>query len=450
MGLTRSRIDKLENIVLISIDSLRQDVLGCYGNKSSRTPEIDALAENGTIFFSHIVQAPYTTTSHASILTGLYPFNHGIRKHYTKNTLRENSLYAMNKLKSRNLKLAVFSDTHFFDPSYGYNIWNWHDKTKILNIARYLKNNKGKGLFILIHYLNTHTPYDTSLSIETPKDLLSNIVWGILKNDYFHIPLIRKIHNFVGGDRYRINKIRKIVRSSNEDLIEKVKSGYDRAVEKADKFIGRILNILSEMALLNNTVIIITADHGESFNEFGEANDFEDYEHGHSLYDTVIRVPLIISGGEFRSGKTMTKQTQSIDIMPTILDLFGLYDKKEDRSLLDGISLVKSVCNTTFNGHQFAYSETRIRNENKAAIRTKDYKLIVDYHAGQEFLFDMKSHDESDNLLDLRPSVAANLRNQLKDFVHMHCRFQIESERQMDEDEYSKIKTRLKDLGYLE
>lgn len=149
----------MKYIVLISIDSLRADALGCYGNADNNTKHLDHYAEKGMLFKNVISQAPYTVSSHASMLTGLYPFNHGLRKQFTKHKLGKEHLHLLYGLREMGYSLRSFVGFRVFGSEFGYDLWDYQGWSKILSIQKRLPEKSEKGFFVFVHYWGVHTPY---------------------------------------------------------------------------------------------------------------------------------------------------------------------------------------------------------------------------------------------------------------------------------------------------
>jgi len=445
----------MKNVVLISIDSLRADALACCGNEQTPTPNIDQLAQRGTLFNSAISQAPYTVGSHASMLTGLYPFNHGLRRQYMKSKLPRSSLHPLNKIKQDH-KLLAFTAGEFFGQAYGYDIWDFHTKSKILTIKNAFRRYRNTPFFAFVHYWAVHTPYATNLA-ENLWQHLAEQVQRLVKNDYISLPRVDRI--LFGGDSRKIERIRSAIRSKNDTLIGKVKQGYRKAVTRADRFVGQILQSLEALGLLSQTAIILTADHGESFNEYNEIHQFPNhYEHGYCLYDNVIRVPLIITdfASNLSAGKTIEQQVRIIDIMPTILDILGKAQFLSPKNV-NGKSLLKYINQQTEQSSVIcphAYSETMQdpeyeANVEKVSIRTNDgYKLIFDCNKNEGILVNYKENEKQD-IKQNQPDIFRKLKSELANLIETSKIHVSDDQESMDKQEYDKIAKSLKDLGYL-
>jgi arylsulfatase A-like enzyme len=321
------------------------------------------------------------------------------------------------------------------------------DKLSLGNIRKTVGALKQHPFFMFIHYWNVHTPYKTVLPCESIRDGLANLISKIDKNKKIHSmnPIFRRIENDVWN--YRIRRIRELLVDAHPQITERVKRGYREALIEADTFIGSVLEELDVANLMGNTLVIITSDHGDSFNEHNEVNRQIErrYEHGHFLYDSVLKVPLILCKGREFGPAEIACQVRSIDIVPTVADLLGLKEKYE----YDGTSLVPLVNNR----HQedlpgFAYSEI-VRNDQveeveKRSVRTAEYKLIIDYKDMQKELYDLRADPgETNNIIGKRVGRAAELERIIEKLGAMATKVVQEGGKDR------KIMKTLKHLGYI-
>ena len=280
------------NILLITIDTLRWDHLGCYGDRQASTPVIDALAARGVRFVTGIAQVPLTAPSHASILTGLRPLRHGVR---------DNGAYQLpatvptmaSMLSRAGYATAAFVSGFPLDHRFGFAAgFDAYDDR--------LAQNAGRG---------AHT--------ERPADATTNqaVAWldGRAANGSSPpVPETRRpwfawVHYFDPHAPY----------APPDEFARRFPGReYDGEIAFVDAQIGRLLP--HAQAGASSTLVLLTADHGESFGEHGEET------HGVFVYDATLRVPFIVAGPGIVPGRTSPVVARSIDIVPTLLDLAGL------------------------------------------------------------------------------------------------------------------------------
>lgn len=310
---------KLEevNVFCIIVDTLRADHLGCYGYDYDTTPTIDGLAQGGVLFTQAISQSPWTLPSIASIYTGRLPTSHqaGLRKisGLAKFSPQPNLIDLM---RENGYHTIAFINNPFLSDDLGMH-WFFYEYFKYRGDARdgsdaackWLESNADKKFFCVLHYLDPHVPREE------------------IKSRW---PLPKRVSGISDG----AHTARKVLHDG-EDISSDLNT-YDSEVAFADEQIGRVVRKLDQLKLLEDTVIVFVSDHGEEF------YDHDDYEHGHSLYDELLRVPLIFSfPSRFPAGKVVDAQVRLMDVLPTVLDILGMDFDKEivaGRSLLPLIS----------------------------------------------------------------------------------------------------------------
>ena len=297
------------NVIVISIDTLRADHLGSYGYERPTSPNIDKLADKGIVFENAYSQGSWTYPSMASMHTSLYPSQVGIKGiedkiHDSFMTLAEHmknnfyNTYAVisNVVVSEPLGFAQGFDTFNQDSITEYDETSSHLVTD--RAIKYLTETKGEKFFLWLHYMDPHGTY-----IHHPE-------YGYSSN-YSGFPEGLIVQPF---------KLNDITDSIDDEGLMYVIDLYDEEISYTDKHIGRVLDYLSELKLSDNTIVIITADHGEEFMERGK------FGHGRSLYQELIHVPLIIYiPSDKELGAKRVKSTVEVrSIARTVLDLSGI------------------------------------------------------------------------------------------------------------------------------
>jgi arylsulfatase A-like enzyme/Tfp pilus assembly protein PilF len=329
------------NVLLITIDTLRADYLGCYGRRSIATPNIDALAARGVRFEQAIAQVPLTAPSHASILTGTYPQVHKVRD--MGGFILDDKVPTMATILGQaGFETAAFVGSavlgHYYRlnrgfTTYGDEMNSGGDTKKIPGVVAevrgevvtqraltWLDKSAARSFFLWVHYYDPHFPYDPP-------------------------------EPFRG--RYP-------------------KDPYGGEVAYTDGQVGKLLEGLKARNLQERTLVVLLADHGESLGEHGE------YTHGVFLYDSTVHVPLIIAGPRVPAGRAVPQQVRSIDVLPTVTDYFGLPAGERVQgssllpALLEGKPPRSNFCymETLYPKTQMAWSELR-------GIRTDEWKLVV-------------------------------------------------------------------------
>lgn len=342
------------NVILIVIDALRADHLGCYDYYRDTTREIDKLAKEGIIFENMFAQCSWTKPATASILTGLYPKSHGAgggNRIPGKVNLLPEILTKYGYRSYAFVSNSFVSETYGFDQGFGEFYFfqekaiksnpNIHVRSDELTqsvsklILQLEDTNKN---FIYIHYMDPHYPYTPKEKCFASSDKREFIV---------SFPLQQSISATNGEERRK--------------LIKEVINAYDDEILYNDKMIGKLIQTLKNKNMYSNSIIIITSDHGEEFFEHGKV------EHGSSLYDELLKVPLIIHLPD-KIHKTIDEMANQVDILPTILALLTISIPEN----IEGINLL----NNKKNSNPVSYAELGTSKFTLSSIRTLKHKFI--------------------------------------------------------------------------
>jgi choline-sulfatase len=264
------------NLLIVTIDTLRADRLGLYGAANVSTPHIDRLAREGAWAPQATVHAPLTRPSHVSLFTGLYPAEHGIRDNISP-PLPANVPVLATLFEREKVATAAFVASAVLDRqsglARGFSLYgdrfdqSGDRRTGDLVVADAVAWLKGKSRFFAwVHLYDPHAPY------EPPSPF---------KEQYAGRP-------------------------------------YDGTVAWSDELVGRLIAALRENNALENTLVVVTSDHGEALGEHGED------VHGYFIYEATLRVPLVIRGPGVTAGTRLGGVARTIDLYPTIVEMFGL------------------------------------------------------------------------------------------------------------------------------
>ena len=388
------------------MDTTRANALECYGNKKVATPNINKFAEEGILFSNATSAAPVTLPSHSSIMTGLYPINHGARDNSIYELSDENTTLA-EVFKENGFNTAAVVSTFILDSQYkinqGFDFYN----------DRFL-NPEQKG----------RLPVQRK-GIET-----ASIAVDWLKENAQKKPFFMWVHFYDPHADYNPPEPFKTAYYDNP---------YYGEIAYTDMCIGIILKELRKQNIYDNTLIILTGDHGESFGEHGEQT------HGLFVYDGTLHVPLIISNTKMaEKGKKVDSQVRLVDMFPTALELMGIqYKNNTDGTSLAGV----------FKGKQIeedpSYCEAEIPKSfywnALKGIRFDGWKYIFAKNAE---LYNLKDDPgESKNLIEKEGSRAKQMYSILKRIVSNKRIFKEESNvKPLDEETIEKLKT----LGYFQ
>ncbi|MEQ1892779.1 MAG: sulfatase [Planctomycetota bacterium] len=308
------------NLILISIDTLRADRLGCYGYSRPTTPFLDAQARQGVLFRDANAVSSWTFPSHAAMFTGLYPGRSGATE--LKRPIRPEVPALAEWLAARGYETgAVVSSTLFK----GYGLERGFETLALVDPGgpepsrvtaeslAWLKARAGEQahpFFFLIHYLDPHSDYSSLPEFETLfREPYEGKADGTSEQLFRHVS--GSLHYSAADARHLSNL-------------------YDAGVRQQDAELAQLFAYLDSAGFLANSVVVLTSDHGEEFLEHGGVM------HGLQQYEESVRIPLLFFGPDVPAGVEVVEPVSQVDLVPTVLELLGLEAPGE----LDGISLV--------------------------------------------------------------------------------------------------------------
>lgn len=397
------------NVILLTVDTFRPDHLGCYGYKRDTTPFLDTIAQKGVIFKSVISSCPWTSPGMMSIFTGLYPSVHGVQA-------RGNSL-----LPGTTTIFEVFKRHGFRAPNISYltDIPNFGNlgldpKEPIYfkeasepgeELLRWLDEHHRSRFIVWYHYRFLHLPFN-------PKD-------------QYNIYLTERMKRFLKSRGVKIVQKETVIPhgsiSFTPEERETIIALYDGQLRGLDHFIKKLYERMTRWKLHRNTLLVITADHGEELFEHGFIGHASTAIHA-TMYDEVLKIPLVFYAPSRLTGGLILKgQVRQVDIMPTILDIVGLpmptsihgvsllprmKGKGEERSL-------PAISESISAGYQ---STPEQEMTVLSSIRTEDWKLVCTQGSEVEVceLFNLrKDPDETTDLFHVEREMASQLKKKL-------------------------------------
>jgi len=304
----------MKNIVLLTMDAARKDILGCYGNKNGLTPFIGTLQDKCIIFTKGQTTGPYTQAAFPGLLTSSYYLEYG----KPKGLAPERTLVS-EPLQKAGIVTAAFHSNPYISEFLGWNRgWDvfydsMEDKVepripyirghvinaKVTNwLSSYTKDREYKPFFLWLHYMDIHEPYlpekkyvnmanpSVTISQDEMYDMFENV---LLKRDV--------------SDPGKVTLLKKL---------------YDIHVREVDTYVQEFFGTLEKLGILEDTIVIMTNDHGDEFNEHGALS------HDDKMYSELIDMPLLIYNPDTNKGEVCDTLVSSVDIAPTIIHLFGL------------------------------------------------------------------------------------------------------------------------------
>jgi len=392
------------NVLLITIDTVRADHIGAYGDIHAATPTIDRLAKEGVRFSDATTQAPLTGPAHAALLTGLYPARLGVRDNATTPLPADTATIA-SLFKSHGYRTGGFVGAFILGPEYGFaqGFDTFDAAFQQFNAGMKLQAQRRGGevataaiqwlkqgpqpFFAWVHLYDAHTPYDAPAPF---------------------------------GARFKA-------------------APYDGEIAYVDACIGRLVAALEQRLQLDRTLVVVVADHGEGLGDHGES------EHGMFLYESVLRIPWIMRlPARAAAGSVVTTQVRAVDVMPTIAAIAGLTPPAN----IDGQNVVPmigaklprdpvpSFAETYYPRWHYGWSEL-------TSIRVGDWKYI---DAPRPELYEVRADPgERNNVVTARSPLAGGLSAELAKVVAGLGRAASADAPRPD----SETLARLRSLGYL-
>jgi len=359
------------NVLLITVDTLRADHVGCYGSHEVKTPTIDALCRDAMVFDRAIAQVPLTWPSHVAILTGTYPFWNGVQD-FTGPPLRPGVATLPEAMKRHGYATGAVVSSFVLDRSWGlargfdfyYDVFKGSaflekdiglvdrkagdsvDKT-----LQWMKQAR-RPFFFWLHLYDPHSPYDP------PEPFRS---------------------------AYRARP-------------------YDGEIAYADSQLARVFAWLKQSGMYDHTLIVLTSDHGESLGDHGER------EHGYFIYDSTVRVPLVVKAPH-ASGLRAQREAAAVEtiaIAPTILAMLGVRDDIQKQFQAESLLAPHDG--------QLAYSQTLypFSSFGWSPLRSLENSQYLYIEAPEAELYDLhRDPGEEHNLIAQQPAIAAVMKEKL-------------------------------------
>jgi arylsulfatase A-like enzyme len=380
------------NVVLVSLDTLRADRLGCYGyDARPTTPVIDALAEESVLFENAITASPWTTPAHLSLLTSLYPSSHGVTESFeewwgepqpavqTHYRIPDSRVTLAEVLAEGGFTTAAFTGGGPMDPAFGFGQGFGSYGTSMFKLTEqnvgeilgWLAANADRQFFLFWHHYEVHAPYldpDFVDEVVAPGHAQA-IVEGTRE-------LARTSPDSVWLSHYERIRTRqkRLLRDNGAFERDVCEALYAGGVRAADRWLGRVIDALRRDGVYDRTILVVTSDHGEEFADRRRRRWYD--RHGHSLYEELVHVPLLIKlPGGYAGGTRVQTVVETVDVMPTILAVLRITLTKNE---MQGHSLAP-LWNPTADHREegIAFSEALNRRSEKKCVRTGRYKYIV-------------------------------------------------------------------------
>lgn len=434
------------NIVILLLDCVRADHLSCYGYKRRTSPRIDILALRGTRFELAMSQAPWTFPSVTSLFTGCHPLLHGAGLPAEKDELvnfngsspvstPDPALPLMAELfKNSGYGTYVYSSNALINERFfkrGCLRFECKNKATAAEVVDFgietIRNShqENEPFLLYLHFMDSHQP------IEPPEPFFNLFTHRYNKNNVIH-----RLWKFGKADNRKDPRFA-LYREQKTCV-------YDGSIRYSDEQIGRLIDVMKKEGIFDETIFVVLADHGEELWDHADLEDalYEDPRgvsgigHGHSLFQELLHVPLILTGPGVPKGDTVSGPVRIIDVLPTLLELADIPwpPSMEGRSLLDDEEEEGAV-----------FSESVAFGAPKISLLRYPLKYIFSY-GEDHLLYDIQRDPrETENLLSSRSREGEAFREKIED---RFIRFFSGTDRPLDHFTIEELE-HLKNLGYV-
>ena len=394
----------MKNVVLFTVDTLRRDVLGCYGSDEGLTPFLDSIQDRSLRFTRGHSVAPYTQASFPGILTSSYLFDYP----------RAQNLNPGRTLISEPLKKAGIVTAGFHSNPYLCSYFGWgrgwdhyydsmedevDDACPYIDgatvnrkadawLASHVNGGGDRPFFMWVHYMDVHEPYVPAREYIDAVDPSIQIDTAEMMRLFKEVVLTRDV--------------------SDPDTVELLRKLYKAHVRQVDDYAKMLFEILEKRGVLDDTVVIFTSDHGDEFGDHGSLS------HDGKFFSELVHVPLFAYNYEQTGGQVSDQLVSGLDLSPTIVDLFGL----EPEPNFQGTSFLP------LDGHpgQGCFGEAmgklshKVKETDRPAYFYREGDLKVTYRLEDQVweLYDLAADPaEQKNIIDASPH-AASMKEKLE------------------------------------
>jgi arylsulfatase A-like enzyme len=405
------------NFLLISIDTLRVDHLGCYGYSRPTSPTLDRLAASGALCEQFLCPAIPTHPSYTTFYTGQHPITHGVVAHGGNAALAAETPVLPELLVRAGYATCAVDNLArskpWFSRGYEFYIDPSLRRSHALMVSAeelnhraipWLRAHAHDPFFLFIHYWDPHTPY-------LPPERYRSLFYDGDPCDPRHRSL-EPLWSTPLGQVWRDTWFKWLGGRVTDAAY--VAALYDGAIRYLDDEIARLLRVLDETGAGDDTLVLLFGDHGESLTEHGIYFDH------HGLYDCTLRVPLIARWpGRIPAGRRLPQLVQHTDLAPTLLDAAGLTIPET----MEGRSLLPLLTGASSEGHHSRLIAEECTWQAKWALRDDRYKFILArqpdlYGSPARELYDLSADPgEARNLAGERPDLARELEAELEGWI---------------------------------
>ena len=403
------------NVVLIVVDTLRADHLGCYGYGRDTSPNVDALAAEGLVFEQLIAPAIPTHPAFTTLNTGQFSITHGVVAHGGDHDVPRTAPWLPRIFQQQGYTTCAVDNLADWRYGFGRGYEFYIDPTKrralSINcdnreinrrVIPWIEQHKEEQFFLFVHYWDPHTPYLPPRAYRTL----------FYKGD----PCDKRHHSLEGmeahplGRTWRETWFKKLGKDIRDAAY--IEALYDGEIRYCDEGVGELLGTLERLGLNETTLVVFTSDHGEVMCRNGIFFDH------HGLYEENLHVPLVLRGPDVTAGR-VPHMAAEVDVAPTLLDLCGIPVPE----VMEGVSLAPWVRRERNDDVRDAVVCEECTWQMKWAIRTARHKFILArepdfYGTPMRELYDLaEDPQETKNLAETAPELAADLEARLENLI---------------------------------
>jgi len=380
----------LPSIILVSIDTLRADHLGTYGYTARPTsPHLDALAQDSVVFEQHQSTAPWTTPAHLSMMTGLYPAHHGVMQPYFElvdglekggqvDALEDSVTTLAELVAADGYRTGAFTGGGAVDPATGLgqgfaSYETHHYKLTDAHLAELdAWIGQGRSPFLLFwHTFEVHAPYTDGRFLR-PEHAPAPEALASLQPKLSELDSLMRRGRPSETHQGRAHQMMARMLGDHGMRTPMVTEAlYDGGIAAMDARIGQLVDLLKRRGLYDSCLLIVTSDHGD---EFEDHHPYYYDAHGHSLYEELVRTPLIVKlPGSAEAGRRVKQRVSAVDLLPTVAQLLSY----EPPPGIDGRSLVPLLHGRPDVAPVPVFSEALNDKREMKAVHDGENKLIV-------------------------------------------------------------------------
>ena len=405
LGCGRASDPAPRHLVLVSVDTLRADRLGSYGYARPTSPAIDALAASGVLFEHASTPSPWTLPAHASLFTGHWPARHGVKGH--REGLPAGIATLAERLSAAGFETAAAVNSHHLTDRYGLHrgfdelayvreSLAAREPSPVLDAVLdwlAMPQRGERPFFLFVHLYDVHSDY---ASLPDYEGRFVGQEPAVADGTTAQLLAFRRGEVALGpADAGRLSDL------------------YDAGVAQLDDGVARLRDRLASLGLLDETLLVLTSDHGEEFLEHGGVL------HGRTHYEELVRIPLIFSGPGLPEGLRVTTLASLVDVVPTVLAVFGLPPAED----VDGIDLSALWSGSEGDPGRVVFYGADHNNrvdDAKRAARRGAFKLLHDRSDGSYALHDLaRDPGETRDVSDLHPDVRRALEARIEAYLSL-------------------------------